>query len=200
MAQFGGGPRGARSAAARWVIVRGHAVRNVDGGVFLERLLVAAVITILIVRLFLQLSGYPRIGGHGLHIAHMLWGGLLMLVALVLLLSLLGKQVQHIAAIMRGIGFGLFLDELGKFITSDNNYLYQPAIAIIYVIFVLLFLGFHAIEHRQTRSEEGYLVNVLDLMKEALLHDLDEAVRPVPPKPVSAGGWRAITERRLTTQ
>src|SRR5438105_3470241 len=28
------------------------------------------------------LSGYPQVGGHGLHIAHMLWGGLLMVLAI----------------------------------------------------------------------------------------------------------------------
>lgn len=177
MAQIGREPVRARVISSRPAIIRGHAVRSIDGGVFLERFLVAAVITILIVRLSLQLAGYPKIGGHGLHIAHMLWGGLLMLVTIVLLLSLLGQQVKQFAALTGGIGFGLFLDELGKFITSNNNYLYQPAIAIIYLIFVLLFLCFRAIERRQTFSEEGYLVNALDLMKEALLHDLDEAKR-----------------------
>ena len=165
----------AGSTRRKMLHIRG--VRNIDAGIFLERFLVTAVITILIVRLFLQLTGYPKVGGGGLHIAHMLWGGLLMLAALVLLLAVLGKEIEQIAAITGGIGFGLFLDEIGKFITSDNNYLYQPAIAIIYVIFILLFLTFRAIERRQTYSEAGYLVNVLDLMKEALLHDLDETKR-----------------------
>jgi hypothetical protein len=178
--QLGRDSLGQRVVATRRALIRGHAVRSIDGGIFLERFLVAAVITILLVRLSLQLAGYPKIGGHGLHIAHLLWGGLLMLTAIVLLLALLGRQVQQIAALVGGIGFGLFLDELGKFITSNNNYLYQPAIAIIYLIFVLLFLVFRAIAHQQSRtslSEEAYLVNALDLMKEALLHDLDETKR-----------------------
>ena len=44
-----------------------------------ELFLFAAVATVLLVRTFLAVSGYPQVGGGGLHIAHVLWGGLLML-------------------------------------------------------------------------------------------------------------------------
>jgi hypothetical protein len=143
-------------------------VRSIDAGGFLESFLVATVGSILGLRLYLHLANYPQVGGHGLHIAHMLWGGLLMMVALVLVLAFLGRKMQRIAAIVGGIGFGLFIDELGKFITSDNDYFYQPTIAIIYVILVLLFLAFRAIEREQTMSDVEYLANALDMIKEAL--------------------------------
>src|SRR6478672_8743534 len=113
-------------------------VRNVDAGSFLESFLLAAVSAVLGIRVYLELTGYPQIGGNGLHIAHMLWGGVLMVVAIVLLLAYLGKGMQHLAAIVAGIGFGTFIDELGKFITSDNNYFFEPTIALIYATFALL--------------------------------------------------------------
>src|SRR5438477_4383867 len=50
------------------------APRDVDGGAYLQDFLVATVVTILLTRLFLGLTGFPRLGGGGLHVAHLLWG------------------------------------------------------------------------------------------------------------------------------
>jgi hypothetical protein len=102
------------------------AVRNIDGGSYLEAFLVSAVAAILVIRLYLELTGYPQIGGGGIHVAHVLWGGLLMLIAQVMLLAFLGKHVKRAAAVIGGIGFGAFIDELGKFLTSDNDYFFRP--------------------------------------------------------------------------
>ena len=111
--------------------------RDIDGGRWLESFLVSAVVSILGIRFYLEATGYPQIGGHGLHIAHMLWGGLFMVVAIVVLLAFVGKRIQQFGAVVGGIGFGMFIDELGKFITSDNNYFYEPTFALIYVIFIV---------------------------------------------------------------
>ena len=148
-------------------------VRNVDAGQLLENFLVAAVATLLAIRVYLAATGYPQVGGHGLHIAHMLWGGLMMLIAIVLMLSFLGKRVQRAASILGGIGFGTFIDELGKFITSDNNYFFRPTIALIYAIFVLMFLAFRAIQRRRQLSPDDYLANALDRVRDAVSHDMD---------------------------
>jgi hypothetical protein len=148
-------------------------VRNLNAGLLLESFLIAAVASMLGVRALLGVTGYPRIGGGGLHIAHMLWGGGLMLVGILLLLSYLGARIRRLAAVIAGLGFGLFIDELGKFITSDNNYFYRPAIALIYVVFVLLFLWWRSFERRRTWTPETYLANALMLLQDAALHDLD---------------------------
>src|SRR5712692_5144157 len=108
----------------------------------LEIFFIASVTSILLIRTFLASTGYPQLGGHGLHIAHLLWGGLLILIALVLFRAFIGRPIQASAALLGGVGFGSFSDELGKFITSNNNYFFQPAIPSIYIIFVLLFLSF----------------------------------------------------------
>lgn len=72
-------------------------VRNFDTGDHLESFLVAAVASILIIRLFLEVTGYPKVGGESLHIAHVLWGGLMMVVAILLLLFFLGKTRKRVA-------------------------------------------------------------------------------------------------------
>jgi hypothetical protein len=144
-------------------------------GQFFETFFVAAVAAILVIRAFLATTGYPRLGGGGLHIAHMLWGGLLMLLALVLLLAFLGRRIQALAALVGGVGFGTFIDELGKFITSDNNYFYQPTIALIYMLFVLLFLAFRALEQRQRFTPQERLANALDLVRDVALRQATQA-------------------------
>ncbi|MCI0436942.1 MAG: hypothetical protein L0271_25380 [Gemmatimonadetes bacterium] len=147
-------------------------VRHVDAGEFFESFIVAAVAAVLAIRIILRWTGWPRLGGETLHIAHMLWGGLLMLVAIVLLVAFLGKGVRTTAAVIGGIGFGAFIDELGKFVTADNDYFYQPAFALIYVLFITLYLVFRAIQRpRLTQLER--LANALEITHEAVRHDLD---------------------------
>lgn len=148
-------------------------VRNVDAGALLESLFVYAIAAILVIRVTLGATGYPQLGGRGLHIAHMLWGGLLMLVAIVLLLAFLGRSVVRLSAVLGGIGFGLFIDELGKFITSDNDYFFQPTIALIYTIFVILFLVSRAIDEHKGLTGRDALVNTIDLLIEAGRGDMD---------------------------
>lgn len=143
----------------------------------MEILLVAAVTSVLAIRLLLELTGYPQIGGGGLHVAHMLWGGLLMLLVIILLLSFMGSSVEHLAAVLGGIGFGTFIDEVGKFITSDNNYFFQPAVALIYLTFVALFFLVRSVQSRQNFTEEEYLLNAVRLIEQVALRDLDTEER-----------------------
>jgi len=154
-------------------LTRPFFIRNLDAGKLLETFLVSAVAAFLGVRFFLGVTGYPRLGGGGLHIAHMLWGGTLMVAGVLLLLSYLGQRIRRVAAVIAGLGFGLFIDELGKFITSDNDYFYRPAIALIYVVFVLLFLWWRSLERHRVWDEQTYLANALMLLQDAALHDLD---------------------------
>jgi hypothetical protein len=146
----------------------------VDAGVYLQSFLVAAVAAILVTRFYLRVTGFPQVGGGQLHIAHLLWGGLLMLVAMVLLLAVIGKRAKRVGALVGGLGFGLFLDELGKFITRENDYFFQPTIALIYVVFIVLFLAFRSIERRSFSSHE-LLANATDQVRELILGGATEA-------------------------
>jgi hypothetical protein len=151
--------------------------RGIEFGSLHETLLITGVATILVIRTQLWLTNYPQLGGRGLHIAHLLWGGLFMLVAIGLLLTFLGRPVRRLAAIVGGVGFGFFIDELGKFITEDNNYFYRPAAALIYLIFIGLFMLSRAMQRRERLGPRDELANAIDLLGDAARDDLDEARR-----------------------
>ncbi len=136
-----------------------YLVRDTDAGDAIELLLVSAVGTVLVIRWFLAVLSYPKISGGGFHIAHMLWGGLFMLIALVLLLCYWNPVLRRLAAVLAGVGFGAFIDELGKFITHDNNYFFQPTIALLYIIFVLMFFLARSIQKSVQFTEDEIRVN-----------------------------------------
>lgn len=148
--------------------------RNSQAGDHLELFLVSAVSSLLLVRFYLHIAGYPQVGGDILHIAHMLWGGLLMMTAIIINLSFMGIRVQRLVALVGGVGFGVFIDELGKFITKDNNYFFEPTIGLIYAIFIILFLISNFLTKQQRLSSEEYQLNALRQFEEAIVHDMDE--------------------------
>src|SRR3954454_132333 len=148
--------------------------RNADFGELQESFLVSAVATILVIRTQLWLTNYPQLGGGGLHIAHLLYGGIFMVLAIGLLVTFLGRSPRFPAAVIGGGGFGFFIDELGKFITSDNNYFFEPPAALIYLVFVGLFLLSRSLQRRRGLSPAERLSNAIDLIGEAARRDFDE--------------------------
>lgn len=149
-------------------------IRNLDSGNYLESFLVSAIASILIIRGYLFLTGFPKIGSGDFHIAHMLWGGLLMCIAIYLMFTYMGRAMIYFATILGGIGFGTFIDELGKFVTNDNDYFYKPTVALIYVVFITIYLIAKFSKRFHKHSEEEYMLNALDYLKEAILLDLDK--------------------------
>lgn len=123
---------------------------------------VSAVVTVLLTRAFLAAAGYPTVGSGGLHVAHVLWGGLLMAAAFVVLLSFVGPVARPVGAVLGGIGFGLFVDEIGKFVTADNDYFYGPTASLIYAVVVLLVLVAEALHGRRPHDRREYLAGAVD--------------------------------------
>ena len=146
-----------------------HAVRGVQASLLLERFFVSGVAAVLLIRGWLELTGYPQIGGDGLHVAHMLFGGIGMVIALLASFAFLGRRVRNFAAIVGGAGFGAFIDELGKFITSNNDYFFQPAVALIYVVFVLIFIAGERLAADAHPTTDQRLVQSFDVIGNAVI-------------------------------
>lgn len=135
--------------------------------------LIAFAASVVLTRLFLAATGYPQIGSAHLHIAHVLWGGLLLFVGGLLPLILANAWAYSLGAAISGIGMGLFIDEVGKFITRNNDYFYPAAAPIIYAVFlltVMLYLYVRQAGHRSPRQE---MYEALHDMGEVIDHDLD---------------------------
>jgi hypothetical protein len=130
-------------------------------------------ITVIVTRVSLELSGYPQLGDATYHIAHVLWGGLAMFIALVLPLTFANPYIPWITAVAGGIGAGLFIDEVGKFITQGNDYFFPLAFPIIYafiLVCIWLTLRIRAYRKRDTRT---LLYHALEELKQILDNDLD---------------------------
>jgi hypothetical protein len=156
----------------------GRPLRNINAADLIELSLVVAVATVLVIRLILQLSGYPQLGGGGLHIGHVLYGGLIMFVSLMLLFTLANPAAPWFAAFAGGVGFGFFIDEVGKFISSDVDYFFEPAVAVIYTVFMIFFIALSRIR----RWEGGLtppdaLANALSLLRAQASGGLDQETR-----------------------
>lgn len=113
-------------------------LRLADGAARLRVMTLAGIATVLITRAYLAATGYPRIGGGGIHIGHVVWGGLLMIIALTVALVWAGGRARVGTSLLGGVGIGLFVDEVGKYLTTTNDYFYRPAAAIIYLVFAAL--------------------------------------------------------------
>ena len=144
---------------------------------YLLLLLLSFAASVSLTRLFLELTGYPQLGNQTLHIAHVLWGGLLLFVSALLMLIYTNRWVYRLGAILAGAGVGLFMDEVGKFITQTNDYFYPPAASIIYVFFLLMVIFYMEVRRPKRRDARSELYRVLETFEEVLDRDLDDIER-----------------------
>ncbi|WP_328394664.1 hypothetical protein [Nocardia sp. NBC_00416] len=134
-------------------------MRNAYGNAAAETFLIIAIATILVTRAYLAITDYPQVGGGSLHIAHALYGGAAMMIALLLGWLVLGSAARTGAVVIGGIGFGLFLDEVGKFVTADNDYFYGPSAEIMYVLVLVILVANRLVRVLRAPTTDEYLAN-----------------------------------------
>jgi hypothetical protein len=158
-------------------------VRRERAGGYIILILLSFAATVSLTRLFLELTGYPQLGGGTLHIAHVLYGGLLLFIAALLPLIFANRWAYTAGAVLAGVGVGLFIDEVGKFITQSNDYFFAPAAPIVYAFFLLVVLLYLQVRRPPGEDVRSELYHALDGLQEVLDHDLEP------------GEMRALTSR-----
>jgi hypothetical protein len=144
---------------------------------YLLATLLSFAASVSLTRLFLDLTGYPQLGGGELHIAHALWGGLFLYVASLLPLVMANRWAYLASAVLAGTGVGLFIDEVGKFITQSNDYFYPLAAPIVYAFFLLTVMLYLRVRRPPSRSVRAELYQAFDALEEVLEQDLDPKER-----------------------
>jgi len=137
--------------------------------------LVGFACTVILTRLFLQLTGFPQVGNSILHIAHVLWGGLFLFVAGLLPVIFANRWAYSLSALCSGIGVGLFIDEVGKFITQNNDYFFPFAAPVIYAFFLLTVMIYLQVRRPTKLDSRAELYQSLDQIMELIENDLDAA-------------------------
>jgi hypothetical protein len=155
----------------------GAVTRNATGPGAAEAFIIIAIATILITRLYLQLTGYPQVGGGDLHIAHALYGGALMMLALIIGWMMLGLGARIFGVVLGGIGFGLFLDEVGKFVTKDNDYFYGPAAEIMYILVVTILVSARIVRDVRPLSAQECLASAAAIAADGVARGLADRRR-----------------------
>lgn len=142
---------------------------------YLLLLLVSFALSIAATRLFLEVTGYPQIGNSRLHLAHVLWGGLIWFAGSMFPLVFANKRAFDLSAILTGIGSGLFMDEVGKFITATNDYFHPAAAPIVYAFFLITILIFQLIRKQSPLTARDRLYRVIEQFEELIEGDLSKA-------------------------
>ena len=148
---------------SNWKPVEGsHANR------YLLIMVVSLAITVIFTRLYLELTGYPQLGNDTFHIAHALWGGLCLTVSASLMLIYLNQWIFIVSAVLTGAGLGLFVDEIGKFITQANDYFFPLAAPLIYITVLLVVMLYLFIRREDAYEVRSDMYIALDNMKPLL--------------------------------
>lgn len=140
---------------------------------YLITLIVTFGITVMVTRAYLQLTGFPQVGNGTFHIAHVLWGGLALFGAVLVLLIWSNHWTFWVGAVLGGIGVGLFIDEVGKFITQSVDYFFPLALPIVYALLLASVWLYLRVRRSRPRDTRSLLYAALEDLKQVLDNDVE---------------------------
>ena len=148
-------------------------VQRKGAGRYLQLNLLSFAASVSLTRILLELTGYPQLGNETLHIAHVLYGGILLYISSLLPLIYANRRAYTWSSVLSGLGVGLFIDEVGKFITQNNDYFFPAAAPIIYAFFLTSVLVYTRVAKEAPLDTRSEFYAVLESLKDVIDHDMD---------------------------
>jgi hypothetical protein len=148
-------------------------VQRKGAGRYLQLNLLSFAGSVSLIRIFLEITGYPQLGNETLHIAHVLYGGILLYISSLLPLIYANRRAYTWSSVLSGLGVGLFIDEVGKFITQNNDYFFPAAAPIIYAFFLTSVLVYTRVAKEPPLDTRSEFYAVLESLKDVIDHDMD---------------------------
>ncbi len=148
-------------------------VRRKGAERYLQLNLLSFAASVTFTRLFLWLTGYPQLGNDTLHIAHVLYGGVLLYISSLIPLIYANRWAYTWSSVTSGVGVGLFIDEVGKLITQNNDYFFPAAAPIIYAFFLTSVLVYSRVTKETPMDTRTEFYAVLESLEEVIDHDMD---------------------------
>ncbi len=127
----------------------------------LQNVIMSFGLTVVAIRLFLEFSPLQTVIVGNFHVAHMLYGGAALFAALLMVLIYQNSRVLNVASWLAGIGFGFFIDEIGKYVSLNNDYYYKLAAPLIYVSFLVTFSIFLFVKRKDEFTPQQRLLHSL---------------------------------------
>jgi hypothetical protein len=148
-------------------------VRRKGAERYLQLNLLSFAASVTFTRFILELTGYPQLGNETLHIAHVLYGGVLLYFGSLIPLIYANRWAYTWSSVISGVGVGLFIDEVGKFITQNNDYFFPAAAPIIYAFFLTSVLIYSRVAKEKPMDTRTEFYAVLESLEEAIDHSMD---------------------------
>jgi hypothetical protein len=148
-------------------------VRRKGAESYLQLSLLSFAASVSLTRFILFITGYPQLGNETFHIAHVLYGGVLLYIGILVPLIYANRWAYTWSSILSGVGVGLFIDEVGKFITQNNDYFFPAAAPIIYAFFLISVLIYTRVAKEAAFDTRTELYAVLESLGSAIDHDMD---------------------------
>ncbi len=144
---------------------------------YLMLFLIAGAASVLGTRLYLHLLSYPQISAGYFHIAHTLFGSVLLTLSTLFLLTFHGRRVRQLSAVLAGLGFGLSIDEIGKYMTRNNDYFFQPVPMIIYLVFIILFFLYRYFDRYTPHHPKELVYDLIENLEEIAENNFQKKVK-----------------------